>query len=118
MHIPIIKAHACSLLGLGLHFFSMGAITPVIEVQPPLSASGGFKSLIPANSLASVLIQLLSSHAVGVYKNCHSHFSECILRSHSKYNTNNSIVGFLVCNLCVVHFCDFSQIPFKSVLMP
>ena len=86
MHIPLTMAHACSLLGQGLRFFIMGAITPIIEVQPPLSASGGSKSLIPANCLASVLIQLLSSHAVGVYKNCCSHFAECVLRSHSKYN--------------------------------
>jgi len=86
MHIPIIMAHACSLLGVGSHFFIMSAITPLLKSGRHCPLSGGFKSLIPANCLASVIIQLLSFHAVGVYKNCHSHFSECILRSHSKYN--------------------------------
>lgn len=68
----------------------------------PLSTSGGFKSLIPANRSAYVLIQLLSSHAVSVYKNCCTHFAECILRSHVNIMLcmNNTIAGFLMCNLC------------------
>jgi hypothetical protein len=32
MHIPIIMAHACNLLGLNLRFLIVGAITPLIEV--------------------------------------------------------------------------------------